>query len=455
MPRSNSDNFQWQTEATAANLVAELVDRFVSDLPFARSLAIRMLAETGTRIIDFADHLLIAVDSSLANRLAVAGFTSVECAGETRWQHAGGLFPTIRCGGTAVEQLAIKVESAADFLIAHRLDVVIEGLPQAAIRRTRVAYTPQRELWVIERHGCRDFAAVPIAPETVVAVLKHRESFDRRKRDFAESTVGFDHASQLVNAAIDEIGVDRTCDVFFAAERRYWQSRNRAARVQCARQDRLGLGWANHDHHTYRSSREHFARLIRFLELLGFVCRERFYGGADAGWGAQVLEQSATGVIIFADVDLTPDEVTGDFAHQGLKPQRELRTVGLWCKLHGEAFLQAGMHHLECQFDFDAAREQLAVSGIKTMTPFTDFVHLRQAFTEGERWSVDNQRIERAIDEGAITAVQAETFRSAGSIGSHLEILERNQGYKGFNQTGISAIIRQTDPRHATSAPTS
>jgi hypothetical protein len=28
-----------------------------------------------------------------------------------------------------------------------------------------------------------------------------------------------------------------------------------------------------------------------------------------------------------------------------------------------------------------------------------------------------------------------------------LEILERNDGYKGFNQTGINEIILETDPR--------
>ena len=39
------------------------------------------------------------------------------------------------------------------------------------------------------------------------------------------------------------------------------------------------------------------------------------------------------------------------------------------------------------------------------------------------------------------------TLLREGAIGSHLEILERNDGYKGFNQTGISQIIRRTDPR--------
>ena len=48
-----------------------------------------------------------------------------------------------------------------------------------------------------------------------------------------------------------------------------------------------------------------------------------------------------------------------------------------------------------------------------------------------------------------ITAEQAEKFRLDGAIGSHLEVLERNDGYKGFNQTGINEIIARTDPRNA------
>ena len=36
-----------------------------------------------------------------------------------------------------------------------------------------------------------------------------------------------------------------------------------------------------------------------------------------------------------------------------------------------------------------------------------------------------------------------------GAIGSHLENLERRNGYKGFNQKGVSDIIERTDPRKA------
>ena len=71
----------------------------------------------------------------------------------------------------------------------------------------------------------------------------------------------------------------------------------------------------------------------------------------------------------------------------------------------------------------------------------------RQAFTEGERWKVRPERIERLLRRGLITAEQAKQFGENGALGSHLENLERNDGFKGFNQTGVSEIIAATDPR--------
>ena len=242
-------------------------------------------------------------------------------------------------------------------------------------------------------------------------------------------------------------GVDLACDLFFAAEREYWQRRNRAAQVQKARQDKLGLGWANHDHHTYRSSRQWFTHTVALFEKLGFMARERFYAGEEAGWGAQVLEQPEAGITIFADVDLSPDEIAGNFAHEPLEARKQLGTVGLWCGLHGESILQAGMHHLECQFHHDALVDQLEAAHIETMQPFTNFPFLKQAFTAGERWPVAEKRIRRLLDAGQITPAQAAQFRAQGAIGSHLENLERNDGYKGFNQKGVSEIIARTDPR--------
>ena len=196
--------------------------------------------------------------------------------------------------------------------------------------------------------------------------------FGEGSGDSTNAAEDFAEAGELVRAAVADLGAGRASDLFFAAERRYWTSRNQAARFQKARQDSLGLGWANHDHHTYRSSREHFLPLIALMEEMGLVCRERFYAGREAGWGAQVLEQEESQVVVFADVDLSAAEVSDDFAHAPLPQQEHFGTVGLWCLLHGEAFLEPGLHHLECRFDFDAARTQFEQAGIRVMTPFTD-----------------------------------------------------------------------------------
>ena len=344
----------------------------------------------------------------------------------------------------------MKVEYVADFMAVWNVqpEGTLEGVPTAPMRRARVALQAGTELIAVERHGYRGLEIPKWSADKTATVLRHREALRTRKREHDDDSQGFAEIDRLVDASIADLGVDYTCDLFFAAEREYWMKRNLAARVQKARQDVLGIGWANHDHHTYRSSREHFKDLIAVHEKLGLVCRERFYAGREAGWGAQVMEQPVCGIITFNDVDLSPEELMGDFSHDGLAPSQHLGTVGLWCALHGEAFLQSGMHHLECQFDFDALREQMeSTAGVKVMKPFTNFPFLRQAFTEGERWKVSETRIARALKSGYITEQQAQQFREQGAIGSHLENLERNEGFKGFNQTGVSQIIAATDPR--------
>jgi hypothetical protein len=429
----------WTTQPAAANLVQELVSEFLNSNGFARTLRDRLLHETGTRFLDWIECLRLPATSELQARLHEVGYQLSQDG--TTAIHNAGLFPRIELTGGTTQQLVLKVESVVDFVFAHRLmeRAKIEGSPEDAVRQVCVATEGTHELWVRENHGGSRVLLSNLA--------RHDESFRLRERDFPSDAAGFEHTRRLIRQSIAEIGIDRTCDLFFRAEREYWQLRNRAARVQRSRQDALGMGWANHDHHTYRSSRDSFAPMIAIFEEMGFDCRERFYAGRAAGWGAQVLEQPTLGIVIFADVDLSPEEVTGDFAHESLPPRRELGTVGLWCALHGEAFFQAGMHHLECQFDFTQARDQLKPLGIESMKPFTDFAFLRQSFTKGEIWKVAEPRIAKLLAEGRITVEQAAKFRLDGALGSHLEILQRDDGYKGFNQTGINEIILKTDPR--------
>lgn len=445
-------DFQWTPQPQAEALILELVEACLMAVPEAKQLAQRLKAEAGVRFHDCIGHIALPADDPVRARAERAGWVfEFSEGGMDIYSQPEGMFPAFVFGYPGRE-IGIKVESVADYAAAHQLQLDILGEPLSDVRVATVARGGEGaghwELAVVEQHGRRSFAMPGSAPRHAIARLRHLEAFRTRRRDWPNDADGYAHAMRLIDAAIAELGVSLTCDLFFAAEREYWQRRNTAAKVQYARQARLGIGWANHDHHTYRCSRANFTRLIAVWEKLGFKLRERYHAGAQAGWGAQILEQPDTGIITFNDVDLAPDELFQDFAHEPLEPRSTYGTVGLWCALHGDSFLQAGMHHLECMFDFDGLRDQLeSESGIKTMKPFTDFPHLRQAFTEGERWKVSEARLATLLKGGHITAEQAKVIREQGALGSHLENLERNAGFKGFNQKGVSEIIAATDAR--------
>ncbi len=449
-PKTNTPEkaYEWTPQPAAFSLIVQILEDFFAACSEAAAFAARMRRETGTRLIDWIDHIRLNRQDARVARLDEAGYRPLRSdENGAVFENSGGLFPPVFVWSGAME-IAVRVESASDFLAAHQLQREAFGGPLDRLRLCRIYSGRDCAMTIVERHGTRDFAPAPAGAEQRIEQLVHMEKFRTRPRSFENDEEAFAVTNALIDNAIRDLGRDTACDLWFAAERDYWMRRNHAARTQKARQDRLGLGWANQDHHTYRSSRKNFKNLVAVWEKLGFHCRERFYAGREAGWGAQVMEQPAAGIITFNDVDLTPDELMGDFSHEGLQETPTLGTVGVWCELHGDSIFQAGLHHLAAMFDFDALAAQLASeAGIKIMKPFTAFPYLRQAFTEGERWAVLPERIEHLLRQKRITRSQAEQFGANGALGSHLENLERNDGFKGFNQEGVNAIITATDPR--------
>ena len=489
-PRATSvakpERFDWPLAYEAENLIRQRVGAFLDNNSFARQLAGRMQTETGTDFFEWVDHIIVSPDDEMA--FCAAGFVRDLKAetppSEIVLEHPRATLPRVllrrgnppltppppspaasarprrnevkagRRGTQTPSVVAIKPEFIADFIARNppltpprRGTVEPEGEPRSRYRRVLVTEENGTRLEAVERRAYRGFVSAELKRGELEALVKSQELFRTRPRHFSNDAEGFVIANRILNKAIRLVGRDVACQLFFEEERAYWESRNRAGRLQKFRQDALGLGWGNHDHHTFRCSRAHFADLIRFLDRLGFEKRERFYAGAEAGWGAQISEQPATGIVIFADVDLTPNETEIDFSVKKLPPAASLGTVGLWVGLHGESFLDAGMHHLEARFDFVSLRDQLQRQGVNTMKPFSDFEFLRQAFTEGERWPVRRERAERLVAAGLITREQCEQFVRDGAIGSHLENLQRHGGFKGFNQKAVSVIISATDPR--------
>jgi hypothetical protein len=449
---SDQNRFDWPVAFAAERFLRDRVDAFFVRNSFARQLAGRMRDETATDFFEWIDHLALTPEDETALRRL--GFVTENVSagpGETVLEQPETTLPRIildpRAPTQSPTRLALRPEFLEDFVRRLAISTPIEGGPGARWRRVIVAEETGTTLEAIERHACRGFVAPPAPEGDAAAMEKVRALWHGRQREFADDQEGFVHANGLLNEVLSLVDRDLACALFFEAERAYWQGRNAAAKVQKERQDRLGLGWGNHDHHTFRCSRRHFVDLIEFLERLGFGKRERYYAGAEAGWGAQISEQRTAGIVVFADVDLQPEEVQVDFSSHRLPSAPKLGTVGLWVGLHGESFLQAGMHHLECRFDFKLLRDQLKGRGIGTMNPFSNFEFLRQAFTEGERWPVNRARAEKLLHENLITEEQFLKFINDGALGSHLENLQRHGGFKGFNQTSVSAIIAATDPR--------
>lgn len=441
--------FQWECQPEAERLVIEILTR-ASDLNrVIGKLEEDLLRQTSTRLFDWLDYVAATESPSLLKRLHDTGFVPLE-GSDSLFVHPRAQLPRVLLLKPALAiqgGAAVGVDSIADFLMARGEHALIEGTCFGNFRRCQVACMQGAALWVVERRGTSSIEPTQEKADQIEKNLKALEKWKTRPRAFVDEEQAMEAAEQTIAELIRDVGQSRAAWTVLEGERGYWQQRNRAGQIQKSRQDRLGMGWANHDHHTFRSSRRYFRRLVHLFERLGFHCRERFYAGEEAGWGAQVMENPVSRLVLFLDVDLSPEEIIQDFAHDPLPERKELGTIGLWCALHGDSILKGGMHHLEAQFMFEDLKEDLAEQGIQMMDPFSSFSYLRQAFTVGERWRVDPERVERLVKEGRITAEQGERFRREGAIGSHLENLQRREGYKGFNQKNVSLIIKRTDPR--------
>ncbi len=454
MPEANK--FEWLRYPEAEAYVTARLEDLCRALPVLRTFTQAVATRTGSRLVDWVDHLVLADGDLAQGQLTDLGFVPEEVPvepGHTVYHHPGSVFPRILLRRNVGEEagtpiaVAIQVEDLSLFLMANRLSVPISGTLVGPYRRATLWQAGGREVLAVERRGHPGFIPAEMPPDYPERYLSAFEQWATRPRLFSDVRAGMEHTLNLARSLVSNVGTDTAAWIAFSAERAYWQQRNRAGQVQRSSQDSLGLGWANHDHHTFRSSRRAFSLLVETLETFGFRPRERFYAGAEAGWGAQVLEQPVCRFAVFADVDLSPEEIDGDFAHKPLPDRQEMGTVGLWCALHGESMLTAGLHHLASRFDFDAVTVHLAKQQVVMMRPFSDFPYLRQAFTQGERWQVAPDRLEHLVSSGLIDEVQRNEFRDKGAIGSHLENIQRGEGFKGFNQQTVSDIIRRTDPR--------
>jgi hypothetical protein len=432
---------QWQPKPEAEAVLAAMLADGLADNPAAQAFAARLLTNTAIRLRDIIDHIELA-DRTEIERFERAGWLA-EADGIRR--NRDGMFPPIVTGQKRVVWL--RVEHVERFLAAQAASAVIEGRPENPLRRALALPGAATSFGVVERNGHGGFDVPEVSDAQLRLARIHGNAFRVRRREFDTVEAGLAHTEALVDAAVADLGPHWACDLWLKAERAFWVGRCASGRFQQERQHAAGVGWCNIDHHTYDSSRRHFRYTIRILEKLGYELREMLYAGELAGWGSQVLEQPVIGSTIFADVDLAPEELTIDFAHEVLPDLDRHRRAGLLSELLGESILEAGLNHVAGLYDQTALRAQLTATGVSFMTPFSDFDHLYQELTCGDLAPVDPRRVDALEAAGHIGSDEAEKLRLEGSIVTHLENIERNDGYKGFNREGIDGVLRKLDPR--------
>ncbi len=437
----------WPRCPEAANWFETTLQQFAAENPLIAELQAKFLTK-GVNLGTLVDHWILPEGSISLDVLTDIGLQPVTMPeGDTVWKHPGARLPGVRFkSNRTAPTLALLVEDVDIFTSANHLELsAIHGDTDSAYRCGHYPLD-YGELMPIARRGYAGFKPGEMDRRTAEALTSARAQFGIRLRGL-NTFAAINILREIFQEAADQIGTDRAVEEFFFAEREYYLERNAAARFQYAQQQDIGIGWANHDHHTYRSSRETFRALMSLFQTMGFETREKFYAGKEAGWGAQVVEHPACRIILFCDVDMAPEELNVEYVSTDLEPRDALGTIGLWCALHGDSIDLAGLHHLECEFDFAREQDAMLANGHGVMKPFTDFPMLKQAFTTAELWKVDPLRAENLVERGAITPELAEQFVTVGATGSHLEILQRWEGFKGFNKTGVSAIIKETDAR--------
>lgn len=432
---------KWQLWPDAEELVVDLIGSLVASDEKFFAISEKFYQKTSTSLFDWVDHIKFGQSLLSIDDLKKVGYVCelVEAERDTVvMRHPNAQLPRI--------VIDFNMKSSSVHGVADGIFVYIKS---DSLKRQYdcqlVEKVGNNSLFVVERHAYRGM--VPRGFDNPSSVMIAQKICVERQRVFNDDSEGMQKTLELIKIIIELIGKDLAADIVLREERAYWEKRNKAAQFQKQRQDELELGWANHDHHTFRSSREHFWTLIEIFKTLGFHCREHFHAGDTAGWGAQVMENPISGHVIFADVDLNPNEKDIDFAREVLPSQIKLGTIGLWCGLHGESILQAGMHHLEIQCCITKFEEDFSGLGYQLQKRFSNESYLKQGFSENERWEVDRGRLDKLLSQESITREEFKRFLKQGANGSVMERLQRRGGFKGFLSESVDATIAATDPR--------
>ncbi|MEK7241927.1 MAG: hypothetical protein AAB048_04055, partial [Planctomycetota bacterium] len=158
----NPTRFDWKRYPEAEAFFLGGLDAFLKAHQVAARLEQKIREHTSTRLIDWVDHIVLPGSGPTRTRLARMGFIPDPLGenppGRIAFLHGGAVFPNVVLqGGKASDELAtytkgssvgpilelaLKVESVADFAARQGLDSAsggLEGPPKSRYRKVLVA----------------------------------------------------------------------------------------------------------------------------------------------------------------------------------------------------------------------------------------------------------------------------------------------------------------------------
>src|SRR5687768_11909989 len=85
--------FEWRPQPGAAALVNRLLSEYVAQHARLADLSEQLRLQTGTRLTDWVDHLVVPTSESLAREAADVGYHRDSAAAV--WRHSAGMFPPL------------------------------------------------------------------------------------------------------------------------------------------------------------------------------------------------------------------------------------------------------------------------------------------------------------------------------------------------------------------------
>ncbi len=397
-----------QAVVSAHALVRLLLQRALA-APEAQRLDRRLRVACSVRLRDMVDHIRhrpAAIFADLGWRRQEAPL----------WRAPHPALPDVveDAGFTVV----LRVACIDRFLAAIGSEARIEGASHGPYRYASIFKAGDVGFAVAERHGWIGHEPPILGERKLRRARLHQQIFRTRRRQFQSGPRAIAHTMRLAEAAATDLGGPWAGALFLRAEREYWVARCAPALRQHQRQLAAGVGWCTVSHHAYACSRESFADTRRILETLGHAGAGLVRPHHDANWGGQIMDASATGAAPYTMlcVDLAAHEHTLGEAGAGLSPLTWLGPPGVWCGLHGESLLEAGLCCVSAAYDIEAlsdARHRAGKGGPRRTT------------LHDEHRAVDPRRV--AVLERAryISRPQAEIHSTVGAVGAQFEVLQR------------------------------